>query len=397
MSKPLVNPGRRQWVLASALAGVGLDAVAGNEQPPQLPASRQPGLTLKPGARRMRIAFGSCARQEKPQPIWQAIAAVHPDLFVFLGDNFYADAQSEATLRQRYREFREFRETAPLQAFRRATPHVAIWDDHDFGDDDVGGEYAHKKLSQQLFCDEWGEPAESPRRTRSGIYESYRFEAGGRNVQLIMLDLRYNRTALIVDPALKQDYRMMVLKAKLTGAPMTGWYVPNADPKASMLGEAQWAWLEQQLHEPADVRIIGSSVQFAADGTGWEGWANFPLERQRFVDLLKKTRAEGAFMISGDMHYADISRWPVSDGYPLWDITSSGLTEVWDIPTPNRQRVSAVLAEQNFGLVDLDWSGGSLDIKLSICDVHGQVKLSQALRQDQLRFGENLSAKAGKS
>ena len=38
-----------------------------------------------------RIAFGSCAKHWQPQPIWDAIIEKEPDLFLFLGDNIYAD------------------------------------------------------------------------------------------------------------------------------------------------------------------------------------------------------------------------------------------------------------------------------------------------------------------
>ncbi|MBC7377147.1 MAG: alkaline phosphatase family protein [Burkholderiaceae bacterium] len=361
-----MTPTRRHLLLASGLAAAGL------------PALSQPG-----DAKRLRIAFGSCARQDKPQPIWRAIAAARPDLFVFLGDNFYADARDEKTLRLRYEEFRA---VTPLQAFRRSTPHLAIWDDHDFGDDDEGGDYPLKKLSQQLFCDEWQEPADSPRRRRSGVYESYRIASGSRSVQIILLDLRYNRTALVTDSRQKSDYRILVAQAKASGQPMRGWYVPNPDPAASMLGEEQWAWLEQQHKQPADLRLIGSSVQFAAEGTGWECWANFPFEQQRLATLIRKTRAEGVALISGDMHYADISRLDIAGGYPLWDVTSSGLTEVWDIPTPNLRRVSEVLAVHNFGLLDIDWASPQVTLQFSLCDVQGQPRLRQSIGLDTLRF-----------
>lgn len=368
------NPRRRQLLVAGTLAASGLAAHAG---------SRTPGLTLPADATRLRIAFGSCAKQSKPQPIWQAIGAAHPDLFVFLGDNFYADAQDEATLRKRYEEFRA---VETLQAFRRKTPHVAIWDDHDFGDDDVGGDYALKQLSQQLFCDEWGEPADSPRRTRSGVYDSYLFTVGTRRVQLIMMDLRYNRTPLTPDPSRKSSYTALVLKAKLSGQPMKGWYLPNPAPEASMLGEEQWQWLAEQLSVPADVRIFGSSVQFSAEGSGWEGWTNFPSERERLIRLLREKKAEGAVFISGDMHYGEISRWDVAQGYPLWDATSSGLTEVWGIPTPNSRRASTVMAEENFGLLDLDFSAEAPTLQFSLCDIQGQVKIRQLIALDSLRF-----------
>jgi hypothetical protein len=40
-----------------------------------------------------RIAFGSCADEEKPQPIWDAVLAYHPELFLFTGDNVYGDVR----------------------------------------------------------------------------------------------------------------------------------------------------------------------------------------------------------------------------------------------------------------------------------------------------------------
>jgi len=371
------DPGRRRLLMAAAGGLAAAPAVQA------APAARPSFLRLQ--GQRLRVAFGSCAKQSKPQPIWATIAVAQPDLFLFMGDNLYADARDAATLRQRYAEFRQ---VEALQAFRRSTPHLAIWDDHDFGDDDVGGDYALKQLSQQLFCDEWGEAPDSPRRTRSGVYEAYRVESAGRSVQILMLDLRFNRSALVADPKLQQGYRSMVVQAKLSGKPMSGWYIPNPDPQASLLGEEQWSWLAERLAEPADLRIIGSSVQFAADGTGWECWANFPHERERLVALLARQRAEHAVIVSGDMHYAELSQWPVAAGYPLWDLTSSGLTEVWDIPTPNSRRVSKVFAEPNFGLLDIDWAGAG-SVNFSIVNVEGRERLSQRIALDSLRFDKS--------
>lgn len=372
---------RRQLMLAAGLAAAGVGAQAGanpGSRPLLLPAPADAAQALH-----LRIAFGSCAKQSKPQPIWGAVRAARPDLFLFLGDNLYADTRDADTLRQRYAEFRR---VEALQAFRRDTPHLAIWDDHDFGDDDVGGDYPLKSLSQQLFCDEWGEPATSPRRTRPGIYEAWRIERGGRTVQLLMLDLRFNRTPLVADPALKQGYAAMYAKAKLNGGAMKGWYLPNLDPTAALLGEAQWAWLAERLAEPADVRILCSSVQLAAEGTGWEGWGNFPLERRRLMDLIREKRAEGVVIVSGDMHYADLSRLDMPDAYPLWDLTSSGLTEVWDIPTPNAHRVGAAYAGVNFGLLDLNFSTPVPTLQLGIRDLQGDTRLQHRLTLDQLRF-----------
>ena len=37
-----------------------------------------------------RIAFGSCAYQERPQPIWRAVLDYRPQLFLFAGDIYGA-------------------------------------------------------------------------------------------------------------------------------------------------------------------------------------------------------------------------------------------------------------------------------------------------------------------
>ena len=94
------------------------------------------------------IAFGSCAEAGKPQPVWDPILARKPDLFMFLGDNIYADTRDAAVMKQKYAElaaqpgFRRLRETTPL---------VAMWDDHDFGENDAGGDYPQKgRLTQGL-------------------------------------------------------------------------------------------------------------------------------------------------------------------------------------------------------------------------------------------------------
>lgn len=381
MSRTPLNPSRRRWITASAFAATSAGAaLAQDGQPVAIPRLARADEPL-----RLRIAFGSCAKQSKPQPIWQAIRAAQPDLFIFLGDNFYGDAEDEGTMRRRYREFAA---VEPLQAFRRDVPHLAIWDDHDYGTDDAGGDYPLKHLSQQLFCDAWGEPADSLRRKRNGVYDVRYVQVGPHRVQIILPDLRFNRSPLHADPSQQKGYATMVLKARISGQPMAGWYRPTQDPADTLLGEEQWAWLAQTLEQPADVRIIASSIQFAAEGTGWEGWANFPLEQARLIRLLREKRAEGTVFISGDMHYGDISCRDEPELYPLWDATSSGLTEVWNIPTPNKHRRSEVLAAENFGLLDLRWDSETPMLEFGICDIQGRVRLRQPVPLARLKLAK---------
>src|SRR5258708_9822057 len=104
-----------------------------------------------------RIAFGSCADQAKPQPIWDAILAYRPELFIFAGDNVYGDFNTaEATNLKRAYEL-----TGGIAGYTRlrdSVAHLAVWDDHDYGVNDGGGDFPHKAISKELFLKFWNVP-----------------------------------------------------------------------------------------------------------------------------------------------------------------------------------------------------------------------------------------------
>jgi alkaline phosphatase D len=320
-----------------------------------------------------RIGFGSCAESSKPQPIWDAINERQFDLFVFLGDNIYADTRDMAVLRAKYAEFAAQPGFARL---RESTPVVAVWDDHDFGENDAGGDYPKKEESRQVFLDFWNEPAGSPRRARDGVYASYVFGPPGKRVQVILPDLRYNRMPMLTLELPGTDYETWAQARVAAGLEMPGPYVRNPDHKATMLGERQWQWLERQLEVPADLRLFGSSVQVLADFTGWEAWACFARDRERLIDLIRRKNANGLVFLSGDIHYAELSKLDVNVPYTLWDLTSSGLTEEWRVPTPNANRASEVVADANFGFIDIDWQRPSTRVSLGIVDAKGKTRMS---------------------
>ena len=122
-----------------------------------------------------------------------------------------------------------------------------------------------------------------------------------------------------------------------------------------MLGKKQWQWLENELKVNADVRIIGSSTQFGIEWNGYESWENFPSEKQKMIDLIKNTKANNVFFISGDVHYSEISKVE-TDYYPLFDFTSSGLSSTWRFATPNKNRIEGPVMDNHFGLITIDFS-----------------------------------------
>ena len=369
------DPARRMLLRQSiALAGAAaLGSTAGSTW--AAAATDAPSSDPHPafGRTLTRIGFGSCANEGKSQPIWDAILARQSDLFVFLGDNIYGDTRNMAVLRAKYEQFAAQPGFAKLRA---TTPIVAVWDDHDFGENDAGGDYPMKDETRRMFLDFWGEPAGSQRRDRDGVYACYVFGPPGRRVQVILPDLRYNRTPLVQLDLGGADYKTWARARFAAGLEVPGPYARNPDLKATMLGERQWQWLERQLEVPAEVRLFGSSLQVLADFTGWEAWANFPRDQQRLIDLIRRKNANGVVFLSGDIHYAELSKLDVNVPYTLWDLTSSGLTEEWPVPTPNANRVGAVLPEANFGFIDIDWQGPSTRLTLGIVDARGRTRMS---------------------
>lgn len=343
------------------LVGMGISTAIFAQQTPHLPVS-DPNKTLT------RIALGSCAKQDKPQPILDKVITQKPDLFIYLGDNIYGDTEDMALLRAKYAQLAAKKE---FNALRRTCPLLATWDDHDFGANDAGRHYCCKDSSKAIFLDFWQEPSDSERRQHAGIYHSVYYGAEAQRVQVILLDTRTFRDDLLPNDKKnghKNDYR------------------PNENPDSTFLGEAQWAWLEAQLQQPAQLRIIASSNQFSHEYNGWESWTNVPQEQARLIELIRRTRANGVIFLSGDVHWGELSKRPVEGGYPLYDLTSSGITQTWDSTEANRYRVGEVVRENNVGWLLLDWSKPDPELTFRLMDVKGRKRVEETIRLSTLRF-----------
>src|SRR5690349_16464987 len=100
------------------------------------------------------IAFGSCNRESRPQPLWEEVEKDKPDLWIWLGDNIYGDSNDTTVLRAKY----NMQLNQPgYKSLVSKTPIIGTWDDHDFGKNDGNKTFAAKKESQQLALDFLGE------------------------------------------------------------------------------------------------------------------------------------------------------------------------------------------------------------------------------------------------
>jgi alkaline phosphatase D len=323
-----------------------------------------------------KIAFGSCADQDKPLPIFDTIAAAKPELLVLMGDNIYADLDKKVkvtpdVIREKYRVLEKLPGWVKLKA---TCPIIATWDDHDYGKNDAGAEWEHKDGAQEAFHDFFGTPKDDPWRKQKGVYSAPIYGPPGKRVQIILLDTRYFRSPL----------KKGAFDPKLRITP----YLPNTDPGVTMLGEEQWKWLEEQLRKPAEVRLLVSSIQVIADEHPFEKWANFPKERDKLYALINSTGANGLLILSGDRHLGEVSLDTKAVGYPLYDVTSSGFNQAsknWRAPEKNGYRVASMPYGDNFGFVTIDWSGDDPRIGVQIRDEDGDAACGFKVRLSTLK------------
>lgn len=218
----------------------------------------------------------------------------------------------------------------------------------------------------------------SPRRQQKGAYAAYTYGPLGKRVKIILLDVRYHRSF-------------------------------DTDP----LGEEQWAWLERALRQSdAQLHLIGSGIQILPhDKVLIEKWAQYPAARARLLRLLRDTCSSGLVLLSGDVHYAELSKidvcasscatlndpsvhtsCDVSVSVPMVEVTSSGMTHAvglqapfglgtWILNTLFRSSYQITgekggfFAELNFGTLEIHWDAEPRYVDVHVRDVNGTSRL----------------------
>lgn len=258
---------------------------------------------------------------------------------------------------------------------------LATWDNHDYGDYERGHDFPLKQVSKELFLDFWGEPSGTTRRATPGIYDAVILGSAGRRVQIILLDTRWFKSSAL------PDLRPPEFKAS---AGVIGRFRPNPSSDVTLLGSEQWTWLQAQLRKPAELRLIVSGGQIVADEKGMDEWGNFPAERARLLKLIRSTHAEGVLLLTGNVHFAELSLLASFD-YPLYDFTASGMTDENIEPryagARNQYRVAGPHVAVNFGLISIDWDrpNGPM-ISLESRGLDGKAEFSESVALRDLRF-----------
>lgn len=329
--------------------------------------------------------FGSCNyvndsaydRPGKPfgqgTEIFGKMAEMPADFMIWLGDNTYlreADFTSASGIRYRYLHTRKDKN---LQKFLSQTSHLAIWDDHDFGDNDASKSFDMNSITKECFVNYWGN--RSYGENGKGIYSSFVFS----DAEFFMLDDRTFRDESALDESKFSD--------------------------KTMLGEAQLHWLKDKLkHSLATFKIICVGGQVMNTETNKESFNLYKRERAELLRFIFEQKIKGVLFLSGDRHHTEILKYdtavtengqPYKLLYPLIDITSSAMTAGPNMAILNREKekesgnpyriANTLVAENNFCEIKISGKRNERILQIICYDKGGIVKWTHLMKESELK------------
>jgi alkaline phosphatase D len=314
------------------------------------------------------VAFGGGAGYvQGHERIWDAILQTQPLAFLALGDNEYFNMLHHANhpfAMQHYSYYR--RQSRP--EFRRLTSAAAIyaiWDDHEFTDDIWLGPYRHKPFWKiplfEQFRENWVNPSYGSEEW-PGVWHSFSIA----DVDFFMLDGRFYRT----NPYAVTPSRVNAFA-----------------PHPTMLGPEQKAWLLHALKESsATFKVIVSPVPWAYDAKpgSVDTWNGFRQERDDIFDFLSEHRIPGVVLVSADRHRSDAWRIERPGAYPLYEFSSSRLTNEHLHPVME-ESLFGYNHKQSFGVLRFDLAGDDPALTYEIHSIDAELVYTLVLRRSELR------------
>lgn len=298
----------------------------------------------------------------KDSSIFETMAKERSAFMLWLGDAWYTrevDYYSEWGLW--YRASKD-RAIPVLQNFLKSMPQLAIWDDHDYGPNDIGKNYILKETSRKVFNSYFCNPSSGE--NGQGIYTM----TSWGDADIFLTDDRWWRSA----------DRM---KDSIDGKP---------NPEKRMLGKQQIEWLKNSLlYSNATFKIITVGSQVLNPVSPFDKWKDFPVEYQELMDFIKDYKINGVLFLTGDRHHSEIIKVDRPGTYPLYDITVSPLTSgthtFGTAEKNNPYRVFGLDEKQNYGKFSFSGTRGNRKLTVEFIGVRGEKLGEWSISEKELK------------
>ena len=298
----------------------------------------------------------------KDSSIFETMAKERSAFMLWLGDSWYTrdvDYYSEWGLW--YRAHHD-RARPVLQKFLKAMPQYGMWDDHDYGPNNIGKSYFLKDASRRVFMNYFCNPSYGE--NGQGVYSMISWA----DVDVFMTDGRWWRS---------EDR----VKDSVDGKP---------NPEKRMLGKEQMDWLKNSLlYSYATFKIIAVGSQVLNPVSPFDGWWDFPVEYQELMNFLKENKINGVLFVTGDRHHSEIIKVDRPGTYPLYDITVSPLTSgthTFSGPEKNNPyRIFGLDEKQNYGRFSFSGKRGERKMTVQYLGIKGELLGEWSVTEKELR------------
>ena len=263
--------------------------------------------TLDLNSSSLVFAAASCMddrwNKKEQDQMWTELFSKNPQMIFLIGDNVYADKYMKGhyknededkyiqalSMEHFWSRYVETIQTLALYKQKHLTPILAVWDDHDYGQNNGDRHFKHRRPMQKLFRDFF----------YTHFEEKHFFQGPGLSFAL---------------KTKSQNFFFMDNRS-----------FQSQDSAGSLWGNQQEKWLLEglnQTHSPGWIingtQMIGRHHPFEAFET------KFPNNFKEMMEKIKTAKSPVIFL-SGDRHIGELSdfsralSWP----YPTYEITTS--------------------------------------------------------------------------
>lgn len=281
---------------------------------------------------------------------------------LWLGDNWYTkevDFYSDWGLWYRAQYDRKM---PVLQNFLKAMPHIAMWDDHDYGPDNSGSNFILKETSRTVFKNYWCNPSYGE--NDQGIYTKYSYS----DVDIFLCDDRWWRSV--------DEWRDSV----------NG----QTNTEKIMLGAQQLKWLKNSLlYSDATFKIIMIGSQVLNQISRAVDFPDFPIEYNELMKFLGEYKIPGILFLTGDRHHSEIIKLERPGNYTLYDITVSPLTsrisKVTGREIAHPDRVLPVIETYNYARFSFNGAEKKRELRIEFLGTTGEKLGEWSINENALK------------
>jgi len=233
--------------------------------------------------------------RDKGDAILDKMSEIESDFMVWGGNNVYFNDNEVDAFKRMLNKYKYVRKREKVDQFMKQMPHIATWNNMDFGLNTSDTRFALKDSSLMAFNMFWPNASKKVYNYSFrdyGVYKRYDYE----DIEIFMLDNRMFKTTTGVD-----------------------------DPQ--FFGANQMnRFINEIMGSDASFKFIVSANSILSNGMDSEPLADYTEEYKELMNRLHLSRIDGVVFLTGDTKNVDLLKEERDHAYPLYELQCPGLS-----------------------------------------------------------------------